>query len=97
MNYFLAIRALWRFSGGSVVAFNPLLRTIQFPWYTSLSIKTKKADSPIISINIGQNTTARIYVSLHYFKQVFFFTICIFLVGKWFHCLCCGQSKGNFW
>lgn len=62
-NYVLAIRVLWRFSGDGIVAFNPLLRTIQFPWYSSLSLKTKKTDSPIISVNIGQNTTARIYVS----------------------------------
>lgn len=60
---FLAIRALWRFSGDGIVVFNPLLRTIQFPWYTSLSLKTKKADCPIISVHIGQNTTARVYVS----------------------------------
>lgn len=62
----IAIRALWRFSGDGIVAFNPLLRTIQFPWHTSLSLKTKKADSPVISVNIGQNTTARVYVSKHY-------------------------------
>jgi len=60
----LAIQALWRFSGDGIVAFNPLLRTIQFPWYTSLSLKTKKPNSPVISVNIGQNTTARVYVSI---------------------------------
>ncbi|XP_022163708.1 protocadherin-like wing polarity protein stan isoform X2 [Myzus persicae] len=56
------IQALWRFSGDGIVAFNPLLRTIQFPWYTSLSLKTKKPNSPVISVNIGQNTTARVYL-----------------------------------
>jgi len=67
-DYILAIRALWHFSGHGIVAFNPLLRTIQFPWYTSLSFKTKETDSPVISVNIGQNTTARVYVSYLYYK-----------------------------
>lgn len=56
-----------------MVAFNPLLRTIQFPWYTSLSLKTKKPNSPVISVNIGQNTTARVYVSsLRYIINEYF-------------------------
>jgi len=62
------------------------LRTIQFPWYTSLSLKTKKPDSPVISVNIGQNTTARVYVSsLHYiFNEYFNYTAVNNFVKNWF-------------
>ncbi|XP_050548978.1 protocadherin-like wing polarity protein stan isoform X2 [Daktulosphaira vitifoliae] len=64
------LRSIWRFSGDGIVAFNPLLRTIQFPWYTSLSLKTKISNSPVMTVNIGQNTTARVFLESGYIVYI---------------------------
>ncbi|XP_055850573.1 protocadherin-like wing polarity protein stan isoform X3 [Episyrphus balteatus] len=52
------IPAPWRFSGDGSLSFNPLLRPIQLPWVTSLSIRTRLQDAFIIQIQIGQNSSA---------------------------------------
>lgn len=48
----------WRFAGDGVLSFNPLLRPIQLPWLTALSIKTRQKDAFLMQIQIGQNSSA---------------------------------------
>ncbi|XP_037826241.1 protocadherin-like wing polarity protein stan isoform X1 [Lucilia sericata] len=52
------IPAPWRFAGDGSLSFNPLLRPIQLPWVTSLSLRTRQEDAFIIQIQIGQNSSA---------------------------------------
>ncbi|XP_052128982.1 protocadherin-like wing polarity protein stan isoform X1 [Frankliniella occidentalis] len=54
------IKLAWRFRGDGVLSFNPLLRPIQLPWLNSLSIRTLQRDAFLMSIQIGQNSTARL-------------------------------------
>lgn len=59
----------WRFTGDGVMSFNPLLRQIQFPWITSLSIRTRQSNAFLMQVQIGQNSSALIVLrdgSLHY-------------------------------
>lgn len=48
----------WRFQSDGLLSFNPLLRPIQLPWVTSLSIRTREKHAFIMSIQIGQNSSA---------------------------------------
>lgn len=48
----------WRFSGDGVLSFNPLLRPIQLPWLTALTIRTRQRDAFLIQIQVGQNSSA---------------------------------------
>ncbi|KAK0088102.1 hypothetical protein PV325_013198 [Microctonus aethiopoides] len=52
----------WRFHGDGVLSFNPLLRPIQLPWMTALSIRTRINNAFIMSIKIGQNSSALFYL-----------------------------------
>ncbi|XP_054089368.1 protocadherin-like wing polarity protein stan isoform X2 [Zeugodacus cucurbitae] len=52
------IPAPWRFSGDGSLSFNPLLRPIQLPWVTSLSMRTLQLDAFLLQIQIGQNSSA---------------------------------------
>ncbi|XP_037956200.1 protocadherin-like wing polarity protein stan isoform X2 [Teleopsis dalmanni] len=52
------IPAPWRFTGDGSLSFNPLLRPIQLPWLTSLSIRTLQKNAFLIQIQIGQNSSA---------------------------------------
>lgn len=52
------IKTSWRFRGDGVLSFNPLLRPIQLPWINSLSVRTLQKDSFLMSIQIGQNSSA---------------------------------------
>lgn len=47
----------WRFQGDGLLSFNPLLRPVQLPWLTSLSLRTRDRNSFLMSIQIGQNST----------------------------------------
>ncbi|PSN41253.1 Protocadherin-like wing polarity protein stan [Blattella germanica] len=48
----------WRFQGNGVLSFNPLLRPIQLPWLNALSVRTLQRDAFLMSIQIGQNSSA---------------------------------------
>ncbi|XP_053689361.1 protocadherin-like wing polarity protein stan isoform X2 [Sabethes cyaneus] len=48
----------WRFNGDGILSFNPLLRPIQLPWLTALSIKTRQKDAFLMQVQVGQNSTA---------------------------------------
>ncbi|KAL1116918.1 hypothetical protein AAG570_005387, partial [Ranatra chinensis] len=52
----------WSFSGDGQLVFNPLLRPIQLPWETEFSIRTRQMDGFIMSVNIGQNSTATFFL-----------------------------------
>lgn len=59
----------WRFSGDSLLSFNPLLRPIQFPWLTALSVRTRQRNAFLLQIQIGQNDSAIVALKngiLHY-------------------------------
>lgn len=64
-----SVSAPWRFSGNGILSFNPLLRPIQLPWLTGLSIKTRQKDAFLMQIQIGQNSSAVVALRnglLHY-------------------------------
>ncbi|XP_012288367.1 protocadherin-like wing polarity protein stan [Orussus abietinus] len=48
----------WRFRGDGLLGFNPLLRPIQLPWVTALSLRTRRESAFLMSVQIGQNGTA---------------------------------------
>lgn len=48
----------WRFNGDGILSFNPLLRPIQLPWLTALSIRTRQKDAFLMQIQVGQNSSA---------------------------------------
>lgn len=48
----------WHFSGDGTLSFNPLLRPIQLPWLNALSVRTLQADTFLMSIQVGQNSSA---------------------------------------
>ncbi|XP_055704133.1 protocadherin-like wing polarity protein stan [Phlebotomus papatasi] len=59
----------WRFAGDGVLSFNPLLRPIQLPWLTALSIRTRQKDAFLMQIQVGQNSSAIVSLKdgiLHY-------------------------------
>lgn len=61
--------APWRFSGNGLLSFNPLLRQIQYPWLTALSVRTRQRNAFLIQIQVGQNSSAVISLKngvLHY-------------------------------
>jgi cadherin EGF LAG seven-pass G-type receptor 1 len=58
-----AIKPPWRFQGDGVLSFNPLLRPIQLPWLNALSVRTMQRDVFLMSIQIGQNSSAVLSVS----------------------------------
>ncbi|KAJ4450280.1 hypothetical protein ANN_01700 [Periplaneta americana] len=53
-----AIKPPWRFQGDGVLSFNPLLRPIQLPWLNALSVRTLQRDTFLMSIQVGQNSSA---------------------------------------
>jgi cadherin EGF LAG seven-pass G-type receptor 1 len=59
----IAIKPPWRFQGDGVLSFNPLLRPIQLPWLNSLSVRTVQRDAFLMSIQVGQNSSAVLSVS----------------------------------
>lgn len=64
-----SVIAPWRFSGAGHLSFNPLLRSIQLPWLTGLSIKTRQPDAFLLQIQVGQNSSAIVTLNngqLHY-------------------------------
>uniref|UniRef100_A0A182NV34 Protocadherin-like wing polarity protein stan n=1 Tax=Anopheles dirus TaxID=7168 RepID=A0A182NV34_9DIPT len=48
----------WRFHGDGILSFNPLLRPIQLPWLTAFSLRTRKRDTFVMEIQVGQNSSA---------------------------------------
>uniref|UniRef100_A0AAG5D0U0 Protocadherin-like wing polarity protein stan n=1 Tax=Anopheles atroparvus TaxID=41427 RepID=A0AAG5D0U0_ANOAO len=48
----------WRFHGDGILSFNPLLRPIQLPWLTAFSVRTRKRDTFVMEIQVGQNSSA---------------------------------------
>lgn len=59
----------WRFSGDGLLSFNPLLRPIQFPWITALSVRTRQRNAFLLQIQVGQNSSAIVALKngiLHY-------------------------------
>ncbi|KAL1494818.1 hypothetical protein ABEB36_010350 [Hypothenemus hampei] len=48
----------WHFSGNGMLSFNPLLRPIQLPWLNALSVRTLQEDTFLMSIQVGQNSSA---------------------------------------
>ncbi|XP_065082456.1 protocadherin-like wing polarity protein stan isoform X2 [Ochlerotatus camptorhynchus] len=48
----------WRFNGDGILSFNPLLRPIQLPWLTALSIRTRQKDAFLMQVQVGQNSSA---------------------------------------
>lgn len=67
MCTFSAINQPWRFSGDGTLSFNPLLRPIQLPWLNALSVRTLQSDTFLMSIQIGQNSSAVVSVSRAFF------------------------------
>uniref|UniRef100_A0A8D8VR67 Protocadherin-like wing polarity protein stan n=1 Tax=Cacopsylla melanoneura TaxID=428564 RepID=A0A8D8VR67_9HEMI len=61
-----AIKPAWRFHGDGILSFNPLLRPIQLPWFTSLSIRTNQPFGYVMGIQIGQNSSATIVLKSGY-------------------------------
>ncbi|XP_072387451.1 protocadherin-like wing polarity protein stan isoform X2 [Diabrotica undecimpunctata] len=57
------ISSPWHFNGDGTLSFNPLLRPIQLPWLNALSIRTLQEDTFLMSIQIGQNSSAVVSVS----------------------------------
>ncbi|XP_044754021.1 protocadherin-like wing polarity protein stan isoform X2 [Coccinella septempunctata] len=53
-----SISSPWHFNGDGTLSFNPLLRPIQLPWLNALSIRTLQADTFLMSIQVGQNSSA---------------------------------------
>lgn len=65
-----AVPAPWRFNGDGLLSFNPLLRPIQLPWLTALSIRTRQKDAFFTQIQVGQNSSAIVALKdgiLHYY------------------------------
>ncbi|XP_060527638.1 protocadherin-like wing polarity protein stan isoform X2 [Cylas formicarius] len=48
----------WHFSGDGTLSFNPLLRPIQLPWLNGLSVRTLQEDTFLMSVQVGQNSSA---------------------------------------
>nr|CAD7570225.1 unnamed protein product [Timema californicum] len=63
-NCSLAVKLPWRFQGDGVLSFNPLLRPIQLPWLNALSVRTLQKDAFLMSIQIGQNSSAVLSLGL---------------------------------
>lgn len=57
------INAPWHFSGDGTLSFNPLLRPIQLPWLNAMSIRTLQEDTFLMSVQVGQNSSAVISLS----------------------------------
>lgn len=53
-----AVMAPWRFAGNGLLSFNPLLRPIQLPWLTALSVRTWQRNAFLMQIQMGQNSSA---------------------------------------
>nr|XP_022918571.1 protocadherin-like wing polarity protein stan isoform X2 [Onthophagus taurus] len=53
-----SINLPWKFSGDGTLSFNPSLRPIQLPWLNALSVRTIHEDTFLMSIHIGQNSSA---------------------------------------
>lgn len=70
-----------------MLSFNPLLRPIQLPWINSLSVRTLQKDAFLMSVQVGQNSTATMSVSTrHSFGKIFITSLFkkkIFLAEKW--------------
>lgn len=62
------INSPWRFSGDGTLSFNPLLRIIQLPWLNAISIRTLQSDTFLMSIQIGQNSSAVITLKSGYLQ-----------------------------
>lgn len=59
----------WRFNGDGLLSFNPLLRPIQFPWLTAISVRTRQRNAFLLQIQVGQNGSAIVALKngvLHY-------------------------------
>ncbi|CAG9865104.1 unnamed protein product [Phyllotreta striolata] len=52
------ISSPWHFSGDGTLSFNPLLRPIQLPWLNGLSVRTLQEDTFLMSVQVGQNSSA---------------------------------------
>lgn len=66
---YVAIQSSWRFRGDGILSYNPLLRPIQLPWINSLSVKTLQKDAFLMSIQVGQNSSATMAVGIIFFFQ----------------------------
>ncbi|KAI5754092.1 hypothetical protein M8J77_005676 [Diaphorina citri] len=64
------IKPAWRFHGDGFLSFNPLLRPVQLPWFTSLSLRTNQPFAFIMSIQIGQNSSATLMLKSGYLVYV---------------------------
>ncbi|XP_065199574.1 protocadherin-like wing polarity protein stan [Planococcus citri] len=60
----------WRFNGDGTLSFNPLLRPIQLPWSTSLSIRTLQQDAFIMCIQMGQGGYALVTLDAGYLVYI---------------------------
>ncbi|XP_066994105.2 protocadherin-like wing polarity protein stan [Anabrus simplex] len=85
-----AIKPPWRFQGDGVVSFNPLLRPISLPWLNALSVRTLQKDTFLMSIQIGQNSSAVLslasgQVQYSYNGEVFTLRNGFVSDGKWHH------------
>ncbi|XP_046828165.1 protocadherin-like wing polarity protein stan isoform X1 [Vespa crabro] len=47
----------WKFHGDGLLNFNPLLRPIQLPWLTALSLRTRAKHAFVMAVQIGQNSS----------------------------------------
>ncbi|KAK6640052.1 hypothetical protein RUM43_008329 [Polyplax serrata] len=59
-------KSSWRFRGDGILAYNPLLRPIQLPWINSVSLKTLQRDAFVMSIQVGQNSSATMAIKNGY-------------------------------
>lgn len=60
----------WRFNGDGVLSFNPLLRPIQLPWSSSLSVRTLQQDAFIMCIQMGQGGYALVAIEAGFLVYV---------------------------
>ncbi|KAK7789529.1 hypothetical protein R5R35_000833 [Gryllus longicercus] len=85
-----AIKPPWRFQGDGVLSFNPLLRPIQLPWLNALSVRTLQKDAFLMSIQIGQNSSAVLnlvsgQVQYSYNGETFVLSSGLVNDGHWHH------------
>lgn len=67
----LVINTPWRFSGDGTLSFNPLLRPIQLPWLNALSVRTLQTDAFLMSVQVGQNSSSVLSVSIFHFHYIY--------------------------
>ncbi|XP_049823743.1 protocadherin-like wing polarity protein stan isoform X2 [Aethina tumida] len=80
----------WHFAVNGKLSFNPLLRPIQLPWLNAISVRTLQKDTFLMSIQVGQNSSAVIslnegYLLYTYNGDSLSLTSKLIADGEWHH------------